>query len=232
MKTNKAKLIPVLISAAFLLNGATVYAHSNHDRSHMKMKWVFNKKVENRVDFILKTNPNENLIGLTSLEKKVMDRYNLKAGRTFDAEVQNTTYRFERNTTGLKVIKKMPYKNVSLYESIPVNKTRKIVQMGWSQPSHSGHNHSHFPHEWVLTSGIQEKIKNNIKSGNPHTLIGLSSFHQKKMDRYGILPGMTFSTRLNYSPVMVKRTASGVQIVDVIDPRNVAMLYDNSVNKF
>ena len=224
MKPIKAKWVSTLISGLFLLNGASALAHSNHNQSHMAMYWVFNQKVKNKVDTILASNPKVKAIGLASLEKKIMDYYGLKAGRTFDTKLDNATWRFKRTTTGLRVIKNLVYKKSSFYNSIPVNKTARIVRIGWSQPSHPGHHHSHFHSEWVLTKSIQEKIKNNLENENQFPLVGISTLIQKKLGKYGIKPGMTFMTTVHNSQLIAKRTSSGIRIVDTIKTNEIASL--------
>ena len=224
MKKSKMKYTPILISAVFFLNGSFVAAQSVHDHSHMNKEWVFSQKIERKIESVLAINPAERAIGLTAMGKKVMDNYGLKVGRTFDAKVNDATWRFGRTTTGLKVIKRISHRKINLYGSVPVNKTVQIVTIAWSRPSHSGHNHSHFPYEWVFTRKIQKKIKNNTQKGNFNSMIGLSRFAQKKLDQYGIKLGATFVTRAHNSPFMVKRMSSGIKILDIIETDEVALL--------
>ena len=230
MKTNRAKLIPTLIATLFFLNGSTALAHSNHNHSHMKMNWVFSQKINSKVSSMLASNDKVKTIGLASLEKKIMDRYGLKAGRTFDAKLDNTTWRFKRTTTGLRVIKELVYKNSSLYNSIPINKTAKIVPIAWPSQPHPGHNHSHFHSELVLTKNIQKKFKKILQKKNNSSLVGISKFIQKKLSKYGIKPGMTFMTTIHYSPVIVKRTSSGLRIVNIIKTNEIASL--SNIDKY
>jgi hypothetical protein len=220
-----------VLFTVILLASSLALAHSGHNQAHLISKWIFSQKAESQIEVILDQETRN--MGLSTLERKIMDRYGLKTGHTFDSSIGNSTYRFQRTASGLNFAKMLIAENAATHESIPVNKEFQVMPVAFAQKSHTGHDHSQFPYEWVFTPKVQQRIERNILNEKPFGLIGLSSFHLKKMDRYGIKEGMTFMTVVHYSHLMAKRTSSGFHIVDVTVPEKVANLpIENDENKF
>jgi hypothetical protein len=80
--------------------------------------------------------------------------------------------------------------------------------------AHSAHDHSTFPYKWVLSKSLKAKIDTRLNSLTPTSVIGLNSFEQKKLAHYDIKVENKFNTEIRGINLLVKRTSSGMKIVD------------------
>jgi hypothetical protein len=162
--------------------------------------------------------------GPSRFENKIMDQYGVKEGRTFDAKIDNKIFRFQRTTSGVRVVKQIKAEQAFNALSFPVNKVLQAVSTSMTSKLHEGHDHSHFPYEWMFSEKIQKRMVNKIKSGNLNWLVGLSKFDRAELDHYGIRVGMIFMSSALHSRLMGKLTNGGIQIIKVIEPAKVAAL--------
>jgi len=222
-KMKKTTLASILVLTSLLIGVSGVAAHSNHDHSYTGIKWEFTDQTKMNINEKLNKYPNTISFGLSRLENKIMDQYGVKDGRIFDAKVGNKLVRFQRTVSGIKILKHIGTERALNVVSLPVNKVARVIPTSTTE-IHVGHNHSHFPYEWVFSEKIQKRIERKIKSGNLNGLVGLSKFERAELNRYGIQTGMTFMSFAMHSGLMNKLTSGGIQIVEVLAPDQVAAL--------
>ena len=80
--------------------------------------------------------------------------------------------------------------------------------------AHSEHDHSKLPLEWKFSEKVEAKIQARGTLQESSYYIGLSAHEQKTMKHYGIRPGNIFTSRVNGVNAHVKRTSTGIQIMD------------------
>lgn len=153
-----------------------------------------------------------------------MDQYGLKVGRTFDAKVDNKLFRFQKTTSGVKIVKQVKVERAFNALVLPVNKAFQTARISMTFNSHNGHDHFHFPYEWVFSEKIQKRVENTINSGKLEGLVGLSKFDRAELERYGIRIGMTFNSSVLHSQLIAKLTSGGIQIIEFVEPAKVAAL--------
>jgi hypothetical protein len=226
----KTILASVLIMAGLLAGTSVALAHSEHDRSYTGIKWEFTEQTNVNINAQLKKYSQVKSFGLSRLENKIMDQYGVKAGRTFDAKIDNKLFRFQRTASGVKIVKQMKAERAFNVLSLPVNKVFQAVRTSLTFKSHASHDHSHFPYEWIFSEKIQKRIENKIKSGNLNGLVGLSKFDRDELGRYGIRIGMTFMSSVLHSRLMGKLTTGGIRIMKVVEPAKVAALPNGFVS--
>ncbi len=79
-------------------------AHPGHDHRHIGLEWAFPPAIEEKIANNLIHNDASGAIGLKSGEQKVLERYGIKVGNTFNAVVNGMTFTVRRTTMGLKVL--------------------------------------------------------------------------------------------------------------------------------
>ena len=88
--------------------------------------------------------------------------------------------------------------------------------------AHSEHDHSQLSLQWKFSKKVEAKIQaRGTLQGNGY-YIGLSAHEQKTMQRYGIRTGNIFTTQVDGVNAYVKRTSTGIQIMDM-GVMNIAM---------
>ena len=80
--------------------------------------------------------------------------------------------------------------------------------------AHSEHDHAKLSLHWKFSKKVEAKIQaRGTLQGTGH-YIGLSAHEQKTMKHYGIRPGNTFTTQVDGANAYVKRTSTGIQVID------------------
>ena len=80
--------------------------------------------------------------------------------------------------------------------------------------AHSEHDHSEIPLQWKFSQKVEDKIQaRGTLQGNGY-YVGLSSHDQNTMKHYGIRTGNIFTAQVDGVQAYVKRTSTGIQIVD------------------
>jgi len=220
----KTILAFALITAGLLAGTSVALAHSEHDHSYMGIKWEFTDRANANINAQLEKYSQVKSFGLSRFENKIMDQYGVKEGRTFDAKIENKLFRFQRTTSGIKIVKQIKAERAFNALSLPINKVFQAVRTSMTSKSHTGHDHSHFPYEWMFSEKIQKRMENKIQSGNLNGLVGLSKFDRAELEHYGIRVGMTFMSSVLHSRLMGKLTTGGIQIIKVVEPAKVAAL--------
>ncbi|MDH5459324.1 MAG: hypothetical protein OEY26_11490 [Nitrospinota bacterium] len=81
--------------------------------------------------------------------------------------------------------------------------------------AHSEHDHSLLSLNWKFSKKVEDKIQaRGTLQDNGH-YIGLSSHEQNTMKHYGIRFGNIFSTQVDGVDAYVKRTSTGIQVMDM-----------------
>jgi len=220
----KTVLASILVMTVLLIGTSVALAHSDHDQSYTGIKWEFMDQTNSNINRQLAKYPQAKSFGLSRFEKKMMNQYGLKEGRTFDAKIDNKVFRFQRTTSGVKIFKQMKAEPAFKVLSLPVNKVFQAISTSMVSKTHAGHDHSHFPYEWMFSEKIQKRIEDKIKSRNFNGLVGLSKFDRAELEHYGIRVGMTFISSALHSRLMGKLTTGGIQIIKVVEPTEVAAL--------
>ncbi len=78
--------------------------HPGHDHQHLALSWVFNPAIEGKIHDNRVLHEGSGAIGLSTKEQKTLDRYGIKVGNSFNANVDGMTYTVKRTTMGLKVL--------------------------------------------------------------------------------------------------------------------------------
>ena len=68
---------------------------------------------------------------------------------------------------------------------------------------------------WVFDKALQEKIQNRIYLKGVPSAIGLSRFHQKLLQRYGIQVGQSFRSSMAGRILTFKRVSLGLKIQSI-----------------
>lgn len=218
-----AILASALVMASLFIGTTETIAHSDHDHSYTGVKWEFTDQTNDNIKRKMEKYPQGQSFGLSRFENKIMDQYGLQEGRTFDDKIDKKIFRFQRTTSRVKLVMHVGVERAFNTISLPINKALQTVHTSTAK-SHVGHSHSHFPHEWVFSEKVQNKMEHKIKSGNLSGLVGLSKFDRIELERYGIRVGMTFISSALHSKLMGKLTTGGIQIMEVIAPTKVAAL--------
>jgi hypothetical protein len=216
--------------AVLLVGNSAALAHSEHDHSYTGIKWEFTDQTNANINRQLEKKSDAQSFGLSRFENKMMDQYGVKEGRSFDAKVGNKLFRFQRTTSGIKIVEQMKVERAFNSVSLPINKVYQATRTSMRINSHAGHDHSHFPYEWTFSEKILKRIENKINSGNLDGLVGLSKFDRAELEHYGVRVGMTFISSALHSQLMGKLTTGGIQILEVVEPAKVASLPKSFVN--
>ncbi len=82
--------------------------------------------------------------------------------------------------------------------------------------AHSGHDFSKLPMKWEFAKEAKAKIENVLKAGgHGNVAIGTSRLEQKFFDDYNVAVGNSFLAQLNGNTLTIKRTSSGILILDI-----------------
>jgi len=225
----KKAILASVLMASFLVGNSNAIAHSDHDHSFTGIKWEFTDQTNANIRGQMEKYPQTQSFGISRFENKIMDQYGLREGRTFNAKIDNKSFRFQRTTSGVKLVKRVDAEQAFNLVSLPINRVHQTIPTSTMQ-RHIGHDHSHFSHEWVFSEKIQRKVEDKIKSENLSGLVGLSKFDRVELEHYGIRVGMTFMSSALHSRLMAKLTTGGIQIMKVVAPTKVAALPSNLSN--
>jgi hypothetical protein len=88
--------------------------------------------------------------------------------------------------------------------------------------AHSDHDHSTVPYQWEMSKDLKSKVNKVLNSNNPHSLIGLSHFEQKKLTHYAIETGNKFNTVFDGYSFQIEKTSAGMKIVNINQAEKVA----------
>ena len=80
--------------------------------------------------------------------------------------------------------------------------------------AHSEHDHSPLSLNWKFSQKVEAKIQSRGTLQGTGYYVGLSAHEQKTMKRYGIRTGNIFTTQVNGVNAYVKRTSTGIQVID------------------
>lgn len=80
--------------------------------------------------------------------------------------------------------------------------------------AHSEHDHAKLSLQWKFSKKAEDKILARGTLQNTGYYIGLSAHEQKTMKHYGIKTGNIFTAQVDGVNAYVKRTSTGIQIVD------------------
>lgn len=219
MKTPKIASAISVIAFASLLVAGTASAHSAHDHSHLPVGWTFDKQVSNKIKKNFEQGQKKT--GLSSLEQKVLGKYGIGVGNSFNTRVGGQTLKVTRTDSGIRVEGQVKMYADGLQENLPVRESTEVVRSSFSQ-NHTGHDHSHLNMSWVFNPAIEEKIHETILSERPHKAIGLTSKEQRVLERYDIKIGTSFYAYVDGKTFTAKRTSMGIRIINEIDGRTVA----------
>ena len=80
--------------------------------------------------------------------------------------------------------------------------------------AHSEHDHSKLSLQWKFSKKVEAKIQDRGTLQENGYYIGLSAHEQKTMKHYGIQAGNIFTTQVDGVNAYVKRTSTGIQVVN------------------
>lgn len=84
--------------------------------------------------------------------------------------------------------------------------------------AHSEHSDRPLPLVWKFDHSVQDKIDRAMTDEVHKNKVGLSHLEQRILERYGIRVGYSFFTPVNGQQVQVKRTLSGLKIMQSNSP--------------
>ncbi|QPJ61582.1 MAG: hypothetical protein G3M70_06655 [Candidatus Nitronauta litoralis] len=90
--------------------------HPGHDHQHLALSWVFNPAIEGKIHDNRVLNGSSGAIGLSTKEQKTLDRYGIKVGNSFNANVDGMTYTVKRTSMGLSLLKYVEGRTVASVE--------------------------------------------------------------------------------------------------------------------
>ncbi len=90
--------------------------HPGHDHQHLALAWVFNPAIEGKIHDNRVLHGASGAIGLSTKEQKTLDRYGIKVGNSFNANVDGMTYTVKRTSMGLSVLKYVEGRTVASIE--------------------------------------------------------------------------------------------------------------------
>ena len=90
--------------------------HPGHDHQHLALSWVFNPAIEGKIHDNRILHEDSGAIGLSTKEQKTLERYGIKIGNSFNANVDGMTYTVKRTTMGLKVLNYVEGRTVASIE--------------------------------------------------------------------------------------------------------------------
>jgi len=108
----KTTLASILVLTSLLIGISGVSAHSDHDHTYTGIKWEFTDETQKNINEKLIKYPNNISFGLSRLENKIMDQYDVKEGRIFDAKIGNNLIRFQRTVSGIKIMEHVAVKEL------------------------------------------------------------------------------------------------------------------------
>ncbi|QPJ60652.1 MAG: hypothetical protein G3M70_01610 [Candidatus Nitronauta litoralis] len=80
-------------------------AHPGHDHRHLDFEWVFSLDAQKKIANNLTGNNPSGAIGLSQGEQKMLQRYGIKVGNTFNTLLGGMAFTVQRTSMGLQVLK-------------------------------------------------------------------------------------------------------------------------------
>jgi hypothetical protein len=218
------------IAATMTFTSTAAMAHSAHDHSTVSYKWALSKSLKNKINNRLNSSNPTSMIGLSHLEQRKLQNYDIKVGNKFKTEMSGISFLVKRTSAGMSIVKANRASTVAYTDQVPIKKTNNFSKASINQNSHAGHDHSYLPYEWTFSLVTQNKIAKAMIRGNKNILIGLNAFEQSILKEYEIKPGNTFHTKIKGHQFMIEKASSGIKVISHIELQDVAMANHNNKN--
>ena len=205
-------------------------AHSAHDHSTVSYKWALSKNLKAKINNRLNSLNPTSMIGLSHLEQKKLQHYDIQVGNNFNTEMVGINFLIKRTSAGIKIIEASRASKVAYADQVPIKKTSIFSKAGINQKAHAGHDHSYLPYEWTFSLLTQDKIVRAMIRDDKNILIGLNAFEQSILKEYDIKAGNNFHTKIKGHKFMIEKTTSGIKVIRHIEHQDVAMTNTNSEN--
>jgi hypothetical protein len=218
------------IAAIMTFTSTAAMAHSAHDHSTVSYKWALSKSLKNKINNRLNSSNPTSMIGLSHLEQKKLQHYDIKVGNKFQTELSGINFLVQRTSAGMNIVKATRASRVAYTDQVPIKNTNIFSKASINQNSHAGHDHSYLPYEWTFSLVTQNKIAKAMIRGNKNILIGLNAFEQSILKEYEIKPGNTFHTKIKGHQFMIEKASSGIKVISHTEPQDIAMANHNNEN--
>jgi len=218
------------IAAAMTFTSTAAMAHSAHDHSTVPYKWALSKSLKTKINNRLNSSNPTSMIGLSHLEQRKLQNYDIKVGNKFKTEMSGISFLVKRTSAGMSIVKANRASTVAYTDQVPIKKTNNFSKASINQNSHAGHDHSYLPYEWTFSLVTQNKIAKAMIRGNKNILIGLNAFEQSILKEYEIKPGNTFHTKIKGHQFMIEKASSGIKVISHTEPQDIAMANHNNEN--
>jgi len=229
MKAKRIVLNTLAITAMTIFTSGTALAHSDHDHSKVPFNWELSKKLNAKVERNLNADRPSGAIGLNLFEQKKFEHYGIKVGNKFNTAVRNVEVTFERTSAGLKITDASIIKFSSAEDIVPIRNISSVSKVSTQELSHAGHQHSRLPVEWKFGNSTNEKIVRHMYEGKGNLLVGLTHLEQKLLKAYEIKVGNLFHLSISGHSFLVKRTSSGLNIINHVENAELAKANDVTV---
>lgn len=216
MNTMNRILASFLTASLIMTTASLALAHSGHEEERLPLVWVFNEKVNVKIQNEMNRDIGSGLIGLSHLEQRALDRYGIKVGHSFYTAINNMRALVERTSSGIKILEGMTVVGSEVRWQAPVMEAYRAVPSSLRMDSHHGHHHNHLNLSWMFDEFVTVKIERHLQSGGMPLVVGLSATEQKMAENYGVKVGNSFITTLGGNEYLVKRVSTGMQVVKKI----------------
>ncbi len=230
MTTIKKFLTVFAVATMTTFISSTAMAHSAHDHSTVPYKWALSKNLKDKINNRLNSSNPTSVIGLSHLEQKKLQHYDIKVGNKFDTEMSGINFLVERTSAGIRIVKTSRVVRAAYTDQVPIKKTNIFSKASINQNSHPGHDHSYLPYEWTFSLATQDKIVKAMIRGDKNVLIGLNAFEQSILNEYDIKAGNTLHTTIKGYQFMIEKASSGIKVISHTEPQDVAMANHNTEN--
>lgn len=230
MKTTKRLLTIFSVVTMTTFVSANAMAHSAHDHSTVPYKWALSKSLKVKIDDRLKSSKPTSMIGLSHLEQKKLEHYDINVGNKFNTEMGGINLLVKRTSAGMKIVEANRVEKIVYAGQIPIKMKNIVSRASVNKSSHVGHDHSNLPYEWTFSLATQDKIFRALVRKKDNALIGLNSWELAILKEYDIKPGNTFHTSIKGHQLMIEKTSSGFKVVDHKNVHEVAMVHHNNEN--
>ncbi|MBC8283420.1 MAG: hypothetical protein H8E32_06360 [Nitrospinae bacterium] len=222
MNAKQSILKTLAIASMTLIASGSAFAHSDHDHSKVPFKWELSKNLHSKIERDLNSSKPSGVIGLNHFEQKKFNHYDIKVGNKFSAIVRNIDVTFERTSAGLKVTDATVFNTTMNGEILPIKKVSNISNISMQKHFHPGHDHKRLQVEWVFGETTSSKIAKKMFEGKSNPSVGLNNLEQDLLNEYGIKPGNKFELSISDHNFLVKRTSSGLIVLNHIENQNIA----------
>lgn len=230
MTPNKRFLAVFAVATMTTFVSSAAMAHSAHDHSTVSYKWALSKNLKAKINNRLNSSNPTSMIGLSHLEQKKLQHYDIKVGNKFNTEMSGINFLVKRTSAGMKIVQASRASRVAYTDQVPIKKTNIFSKASINQKSHVGHDHSYLPYEWTFSVVTQDKIVKAMIRDDKNTLIGLNVFEQSILKEYDIKPGNTFLTKIKGHQFMIEKASSGIKVIRHRELQDVAMANHNNEN--